>query len=830
MKKQSLTLVIVAMLLLAVWISGSYAQGIINNQFTCTDIISGENLSDFAFLVTGHTVCLKKQPKKSVLWETDAGMLKGWQATPVKELLIPAQLPDWQQHTLAGQWQQLADNRALLSGLSPNSHSDSPHWNQHSIFLSLINQQFRIVVMPSGKMTDSVRHSLVDFVLHSLLQVYRQLLNESGQQDLVNEVTETVAVIAAAGSSGGGDDDGDDDGDKRGKPPNPYDDEPDPFIIYESPQWLPMSLFLQHLWDQSLQRKRHLLKYLHRRIERVIQSGNHQLAAVLRDRIMVIEADRDELLNLADPDSQLTDRSSYRAVAQALLADAEKENEYDREQSGSVILQPGQGVGYSRGNGTGKSESPPDRQKANKEAESGSASDQNTHKPPDQERNKKASDSDGDEGEDGAPWKRPKMDEQGKPELMKIPLTLNSLPVTALDTIFSLLSLKDQLNLSCINQYFRNYYLELPATVILQRLLRRYFSSLRSALNPPIPCSEPAFINHAAEILSSMQVPEHIIARCKKVPLCLAALLRYFFVQGKLAPGRVDSIETHNSYPGGIVLLPGNRLACGYADDTVKIWNIETKRCEFTLKGHSSFPRTLAVLPCNTLVSGSNDGTVKLWNTGTGHCEATLQAHSNWVMDLAVLTDGRLASASFDGTVKLWNIDNRSCEMTLTQEDPVRALAALPDNCLAIAVIPDIIKFFDIARKRYDTELKIGKKMHFALFKALPTGWLATISRDPAEYDQLSFWDIESRSLADKIKEKDSKFSSLVMLPDGRLLASGIDIQLRIWNIETMALEFKMRCGWERAWLIVLADGRIARIYCGAIEIWEIYQPVKNDQ
>ena len=55
---------------------------------------------------------------------------------------------------------------------------------------------------------------------------------------------------------------------------------------------------------------------------------------------------------------------------------------------------------------------------------------------------------------------------------------------------------------------------------------------------------------------------------------------------------------------------------------------IEDKwECEQTLVGHQRYINALCVLPGNKLASGSNDKTIKIWNIATGKCEQTLLGH-----------------------------------------------------------------------------------------------------------------------------------------------------------------------------------------------------------
>jgi WD40 repeat protein len=78
-----------------------------------------------------------------------------------------------------------------------------------------------------------------------------------------------------------------------------------------------------------------------------------------------------------------------------------------------------------------------------------------------------------------------------------------------------------------------------------------------------------------------------------------------------------------------------------------------------TLKGHR-----VTVVACafsldgRRIVSASHDNTLKVWDAETGRCEATLEGHGGRVNACAFSPDGqRIVSASEDRALKLWGTD-----------------------------------------------------------------------------------------------------------------------------------------------------------------------------
>jgi eukaryotic-like serine/threonine-protein kinase len=79
----------------------------------------------------------------------------------------------------------------------------------------------------------------------------------------------------------------------------------------------------------------------------------------------------------------------------------------------------------------------------------------------------------------------------------------------------------------------------------------------------------------------------------------------------------VEIIWGHSSPTGAFAFSPdGTRLAAGCEDNTIRLWDVPTRREVAELRGHRAYVHALAFAPDGTrLVSASGDFTIRVWDT-----------------------------------------------------------------------------------------------------------------------------------------------------------------------------------------------------------------------
>jgi len=147
-----------------------------------------------------------------------------------------------------------------------------------------------------------------------------------------------------------------------------------------------------------------------------------------------------------------------------------------------------------------------------------------------------------------------------------------------------------------------------------------------------------------------------------------------------------NSVLTAAEFSDGILISGG-------ADGSVKIWDLNKKKCLDTYKGHKAQVNSVIKIRYknNSLLSGSSDNTIKILNYNNDPnlikekivCEGSLEGHKGPIYCLLELLDGRIASGSSDWTIKIWNLNDKTCMQTLLgHKSTIFSLAQLPDGRL----------------------------------------------------------------------------------------------------------------------------------------------------
>ncbi|KAF9465645.1 hypothetical protein BDZ94DRAFT_1214514 [Collybia nuda] len=110
---------------------------------------------------------------------------------------------------------------------------------------------------------------------------------------------------------------------------------------------------------------------------------------------------------------------------------------------------------------------------------------------------------------------------------------------------------------------------------------------------------------------------------------------------------------------------PGALVVSGGCDKVVKVWDVRSGQCIYTLRGHTATIRCLRVLHARPIaISGSRDGTLRVWDVRRGGLLRVLRGHTGSVRCVDV-NGARAVSGSYDTTGRIWDLDTGECLFVL---------------------------------------------------------------------------------------------------------------------------------------------------------------------
>jgi WD40 repeat protein len=249
------------------------------------------------------------------------------------------------------------------------------------------------------------------------------------------------------------------------------------------------------------------------------------------------------------------------------------------------------------------------------------------------------------------------------------------------------------------------------------------------------------------------------------------------------------TLTGHTANVWSVAFSPdGRRLATGSYDQTVKLWDVSTRRELATLTGHTANVWSVAFSPDGQrLATGSYDQTVKLWDVSMREALATLSGHQSKVYAVAFSPDGtKLTSASSDKTVKLWDVSegNEVKELaTLNHGEAVYAVAFSKDSgALATGGKDGAVQLWDVKNPQQEPAT-LGKHLGRVLSLAFsPTDHkkLASVGYDGS----VKLWDMDARQELATLSGHADGVLSVAFALDGQTLATGsYDQTVKLWDM-----------------------------------------------
>ncbi|KJH71487.1 serine/threonine-protein kinase [Aliterella atlantica] len=265
-----------------------------------------------------------------------------------------------------------------------------------------------------------------------------------------------------------------------------------------------------------------------------------------------------------------------------------------------------------------------------------------------------------------------------------------------------------------------------------------------------------------------------------------AAVLVLGFVGYQRWQGQAPTFMGHGGEVNTIAITAdGKSIVSGSDDKTVKVWDLNSRTLQHTLKGHQDWVYSVAISPdSQTIVSGSKDNTIRLWNLATGKQLHTLTGHSSYVNSVAISPDSTtIASGSYDKTVKVWHLKTRQVDTLQGHSREVLAVAISPNGKKVVSGSVDrTIKIWDLATLKVQHTLTGHTGDVNAIAISGNNQELASVSDDKT----IKLWNLNTGREIRTLTGHMADINAIEFSPDNQHVVTGSDDRtVKIWDLST---------------------------------------------
>jgi WD40 repeat protein len=246
----------------------------------------------------------------------------------------------------------------------------------------------------------------------------------------------------------------------------------------------------------------------------------------------------------------------------------------------------------------------------------------------------------------------------------------------------------------------------------------------------------------------------------------------------------------HNDEVRDLAFSPdGKSIATASADNTAKLWDVETGRELITFNGHKARLQDLDFSPDGKrLATASSDNTARIWDAASGLEIASLKGHQDEVWSVDFSRDGKsLATGSLDGTARLWEVANgQEIFMVKSGAGSVISVVFTPDGKKLVMGSTDyrlknMTAVFNLTtRKQEILQPGLPGLPHFPEFS--PRGNILAVG---GSVWPVKFWNWSNGNQLNIYKEAAKEAVIFRFSPDEKMIATSCISVIKLWDATT---------------------------------------------
>jgi WD40 repeat protein len=201
----------------------------------------------------------------------------------------------------------------------------------------------------------------------------------------------------------------------------------------------------------------------------------------------------------------------------------------------------------------------------------------------------------------------------------------------------------------------------------------------------------------------------------------------------------------------------GRRVACGAADNTIRILDVESGKLQLTIEQHADWVTSVAFsADGSNIVSTSRDKTARIFDARTGELEATYTGHTEAIFGAAFSSDGKLVfSGGRDKELHVWEARDAKKTSELSIDGEISRLL-LSTNGVFLAA-DKVVHQYSAQQKPERAQTFTGHNdVIYSIAVHEGSARLATGSYD----GEVRIWEVEDGQLRRKFKAAPLQLSS----------------------------------------------------------------------
>lgn len=259
---------------------------------------------------------------------------------------------------------------------------------------------------------------------------------------------------------------------------------------------------------------------------------------------------------------------------------------------------------------------------------------------------------------------------------------------------------------------------------------------------------------------------------------------------------------------------PDGRVVSVLDGKTSGLWETESGKC---LRGAETeeinWSSSLAIALSNDgqmIAEGWADGTLRLWNVGSGECLWRITVPSEPIIEsIAFSFDGQMVAVGGDHDVSLWDVKTGKCLNVLGYRAEIFSVSFASNHKLMVVGTWDKVIYIRETGSDVRTPPIIDwefPQMHSAVFA--PN---AEMLADKMHDGTIRLWEPRSGKWVKDLGAHSGHVMFVIFSPDGRMIAAGgHDGTIRLWDIESGQCQQIIETHSGRVWSAAFSpDGQI---------------------